>query len=47
MNNPSQIPPDFWEKIKAFLMEKKTGKITLNVKDGQILVLDIQETIRL
>lgn len=41
------IPPKFWEKIKEFLAASKTGKIVLNVKEGQILVVDIQESVRL
>lgn len=41
------IPPKFWELIRAFLDAKKTGKLIINVKDGNILVVDISESIRL
>ena len=41
------IPPKFWERIKAYLATQATGQIVLHVKDGKILVVDLEETIRL
>jgi hypothetical protein len=33
----SQIPPEAYERIRAFLLARKTGNITLDVKEGQVL----------
>lgn len=43
----SQIPEKFWKAIIEFLSNKKTGKITLNVKDGQILKVEFGEILSL
>ena len=41
------VPSKFWERIKEYLSASKTGQIVLHVKDGKILVVDLQETVRL
>ncbi len=41
------VPAKFWERVKAFLAASKTGQIVFHVKDGKILVMDLEETIRL
>jgi hypothetical protein len=41
------IPEKFMAVIKAFFNMKKTGKIILNFKDGNILTIDIHEGLRL
>jgi hypothetical protein len=41
------IPERILAIIRAFLNAKKTGKMILNIKDGQIMVIDTQESIRL
>lgn len=45
--NEAAIPAKFWERLKEFLEKAKTGSVTFHVKEGKILVLDIEETIRL
>ncbi len=40
------IPDRILAIIRAFLNAKKTGKMILNIKDGQILVIDTQESVR-
>jgi hypothetical protein len=39
----SQIPPEAFERIKAFLMAGKTGNIQLDVKQGQVLSWKVTE----
>ncbi len=41
------IPIKILELIQTFLNNKQTGKLILNVKDGAILVVDVNESIRL
>jgi hypothetical protein len=41
------IPERILAIIRAFLNAKKTGKMVLNIKDGQIMVIDTQESVRL
>ena len=44
---PRPIFPEIhWQHIRDFLCAKKTGQITLNVKEGKILVVDIKESFR-
>lgn len=43
----AMLEAKFLAAIQKFLRERKTGKITLNVKDGNVLVVDIQESLRL
>lgn len=42
MNSP--IPPDLWERIKAFCASGKTGQIVLDAKEGRILAWKITES---
>ncbi len=35
------------ELIRRFLLAKKTGQISLNIKDGAVLVVEIKESVRL
>ena len=37
------IPPEVWELIIEFLDGGKTGSITLDVKDGQVLAYKLIE----
>ena len=37
------LPPELWERLQAFLQGQRTGKITLNVKDGQIQTWELTE----
>lgn len=41
-----EIPDIISTKLLEFLDLKKTGQITLNVKDGKIQAIDIRETLR-
>lgn len=41
------IPEKFMQLIINFLRGKKTGTIVLNIKDGNILVIDFKESVRL
>jgi len=43
----SYIPEKFMQAIVNFLCAEKTGKIILNVKEGQILKLELDETFSL
>jgi hypothetical protein len=45
--NTRLIPERILAIIRAFLNAKKTGKMILNIKDGQIMVIDTQESVRL
>lgn len=41
-----RIPEKFWNLILAFLTGKKTGQIILHVHDGNVLKIDMNESIR-
>ena len=37
------IPPKVWELIVEFLEKGKTGSVTLDIKDGQVLAYKLIE----
>lgn len=37
------LPPELWDRLQAFLAEQRTGKITLNVKDGKVQAWELTE----
>ena len=41
------IPPAFMERITQFVLDRRTGNIQLNIKNGEILGLHIEEIIAL
>ena len=48
MNTSSvKIPDKFWKLILAFLEAKKDGQLILHANSGNILKLEIQESVRL
>lgn len=40
------IPPHIWERILAFLRERRTGQITLYVNEGHINDSEFAERVR-
>ncbi len=43
----SFLPIAVEERIRAFLVDKRTGNVQLNIKDGRILGLRIEEIVSL
>jgi hypothetical protein len=41
-----EMPEHLWSHLNEFLLDKKTGSIQLNIKDGRILGLHLNEIIR-
>jgi len=41
------LPEKLWRIIKAWVEGKKTGSLTLHVKDGNVLEVEKQERIKL
>jgi hypothetical protein len=37
------IPIEAWEKIRAFLQARRTGNVSLDVKEGRVLAWKITE----
>ncbi|GEM_PF-5424784 len=37
------IPDEVWDVLARFLLDRKTGNIKLNVKDGRILGYHVEE----
>ena len=37
------IPDEIWEVFARFLLDRKTGNIKLNIKDGRILGYHVEE----
>jgi hypothetical protein len=37
------IPPNLWRKICDFLLDRRTGSVQLNVRNGQVLGLTVNE----
>jgi hypothetical protein len=40
------IPAEFWGLILAFLHERRTGQLVLNVSEGAVSSLEIRSTFR-
>ena len=40
------IPDKLWALILAYLKAKKTGQLVLHVHDGNVLKLDLNESVR-
>ena len=43
----SMIPDDIWEVFARFMIDRKTGNIRLNIKDGRILGYHVEEICKL
>ncbi len=41
----SLLPKVLDEKVRAFLVDKRTGNVQINIKDGRILGLRIEEIV--
>ena len=41
------IPDKLWALILAYLKAKKTGQLVLHVHDGNVLKLDLNESVRI
>ena len=39
----NMIPDDVWAVFARFMLDRKTGNIKLNIKDGQILGYHVEE----
>ena len=40
------LPLEVYQKIGVFIRSLKTGQITLNLKEGKVMSIDIRESIR-
>lgn len=40
---PIWMPPDLASALCSFLVDKKTGNVTLNIRDGKILGYRVEE----
>ncbi len=38
-----EIPNAIWSRVRSFLLDKRSGSVTLNVKDGHILSARVEE----
>ncbi len=43
--NPVVLPVEAWKFIRRFVLDKKTGNLTLKVKDGVVLGVRIEELV--
>lgn len=43
--NPEILPAEAWKFIRRFVLEKKTGNLTLNVRDGVVLGVRVEELV--
>ena len=41
------IPERFLELLLSFLRTKKSGQVVLNIRNGEIMEIDIKQTIRI
>ena len=39
------IPKPVWVRLRSFLLDKRSGNVTLNIKDGHILSARIEEVV--
>ena len=39
----NMIPDEIWEVFARFMLDRKTGNIRLNIKDGRILGYHVEE----
>ena len=37
------FPLAVWEKLQEFVLDKRTGNISINVKDGKVLGVRVEE----
>lgn len=40
------VPKTIGEKIREFLVDKRTGNVVLNIRDGQIMKAELQEHVK-
>ena len=45
--NTDAVPDEIISKLKSFLIDKRTGNLTLNIKDGRILGFRAEEVVSL
>ena len=43
---PAVAPSQIIDRVKRFLLDGSTGNVTLNVRDGEILGLHLEEIIK-
>ncbi len=43
--NPVILPAEAWKFIRRFVLDKKTGNLTLKVKDGVVLGVRVEELV--
>ena len=43
-SNPG-IPEVVWARLRSFLLDKRSGVVTLNIKDGHILSARIEDVV--
>ena len=41
--DPVILPADAWASIKKFVLDKKTGNLTLKIRDGVVLGARVEE----
>ena len=42
-----QLPEDVLEPLVQFLLDKRTGNVSLNIKDGQVMGLRVEEIVKI
>lgn len=40
------LPPDLWQRIQEFADGKRTGQVTLNYLEGQLLSFEVREHVK-
>lgn len=45
INGKVVIPPAVWERLEAFVLDRRTGNVTFNIRDGYILSARIEDIV--
>ena len=43
--DPVILPADAWASIKQFVLDKKTGNLTLKIRNGKVLGARVEELV--
>jgi hypothetical protein len=39
------IPIPIWQRLETFLLDRRSGNVTLNIRDGQILSARVEDVV--
>jgi hypothetical protein len=39
------IPTPIWERLETFLLDRRSGNVTLNIRDGHILSARVEDVV--